>query len=68
MNSDRAARERGCELVDAPVTGSKVQAEAGQLLFLAGGSAATLDKITPVLKSHGPRRGPRGPAGQRRPS
>src|SRR6202167_4728508 len=30
---DRAAREHGCELMDAPVTGSKVQAESGQLLF-----------------------------------
>jgi 3-hydroxyisobutyrate dehydrogenase len=50
---DRAAREHGCELVDAPVTGSKAQAEAGQLLFLAGGQASTLDKITPILKAMG---------------
>jgi 3-hydroxyisobutyrate dehydrogenase len=50
---DRAAREHGCELVDAPVTGSKPQAAAGQLLFLAGGSSAALDKITPILKSMG---------------
>jgi 3-hydroxyisobutyrate dehydrogenase len=48
-----AAREHGCELVDAPVTGSKPQAAAGQLLFLAGGSSAALDKITPILKSMG---------------
>src|ERR1700753_460 len=32
---DRAAKEHGCALVDAPVTGSRVQAETGQLLFLA---------------------------------
>ena len=44
---DLAAREHGCELVDAPVTGSKPQAEAGQLLFLAGGSNAVVEKITP---------------------
>jgi 3-hydroxyisobutyrate dehydrogenase len=50
---DRAARERGCEVVDAPVTGSKVQAEAGQLLFLAGGPADAVNKITPVLKAMG---------------
>ncbi len=50
---ERAAREHGCELVDAPVTGSKPQAAAGQLLFLAGGSPAALDKITPILKSMG---------------
>src|SRR5580692_5294370 len=50
---DRAAKERGCELVDAPVTGSKPQAAAGQLLFLAGGSSAALDSITPILKAMG---------------
>jgi 3-hydroxyisobutyrate dehydrogenase len=50
---DRAAREHGCELVDAPVTGSKPQAAAGQLLFLAGGSSAALDSITPILKAMG---------------
>lgn len=50
---NHAAQEHGCELVDAPVTGSKVQAAGGQLLFLAGGQASTLDKINPVLKSMG---------------
>jgi 3-hydroxyisobutyrate dehydrogenase len=49
----RAAKEQGCEVVDAPVTGSKPQAAAGQLLFLAGGSSAALDKISPVLKAMG---------------
>jgi 3-hydroxyisobutyrate dehydrogenase len=44
-----AAGSRGCELVDAPVTGSKSQAAAGELLFLAGGSAAAIEKIRPVL-------------------
>jgi 3-hydroxyisobutyrate dehydrogenase len=50
---ERAAKEHGCDLVDAPVTGSKPQAEAGQLLFLAGGSSATVNKVTPVLKAMG---------------
>jgi 3-hydroxyisobutyrate dehydrogenase len=50
---ERAAREHGCDLVDAPVTGSKPQAEAGQLLFLAGGSSATVNKVTPILKAMG---------------
>ena len=48
---DRAARERNLDLIDAPVTGSRVQAAAGQLLFLAGGSADILKKITPVLET-----------------
>jgi 3-hydroxyisobutyrate dehydrogenase len=49
----RAAKDQGCEVVDAPVTGSKPQAAGGQLLFLAGGSPAALDKINPVLKAMG---------------
>ncbi|MGC2402527.1 MAG: NAD(P)-dependent oxidoreductase [Acidobacteriaceae bacterium] len=49
----RAAKEQGCEVVDAPVTGSKPQAAAGQLLFLAGGSSPALEKINPVLKAMG---------------
>jgi 3-hydroxyisobutyrate dehydrogenase len=43
-----AARE-GRDFVDAPVTGSKPQAASGQLLFLAGGSAAAIEKARPVL-------------------
>ena len=50
---ERAAKEHGCDLVDAPVTGSKPQAEAGQLLFLAGGSSAAVNKVTPILKAMG---------------
>ena len=30
-------RQRGADYVDAPVTGSKVGAESGQLIFIAGG-------------------------------
>lgn len=44
-----AAAAQGCEFVDAPVTGSKVQAAAGELNFYIGGSAAALEKIRPVL-------------------
>jgi len=43
------AAQRGCELLDAPVTGSKPQAAAGELLFLVGGSAAAIEKVQPVL-------------------
>lgn len=45
-----AARKRGLALVDAPVTGSKPQAAAGQLLFLAGGPEDAVAKIAPALK------------------
>ena len=43
------AQGQGCEFVDAPVTGSKLAAAAGELNFLVGGSAAALEKIRPVL-------------------
>jgi 3-hydroxyisobutyrate dehydrogenase len=43
------AASRGCELLDAPVTGSKSHAASGQLLFLVGGSSDALDLARPVL-------------------
>ena len=45
----RAAVAAGCALLDAPVTGSKPQAAAGELLFLVGGSAEALEIARPVL-------------------
>jgi len=44
-----AAAQHGCELLDAPVTGSKPQAASGELLFLVGGSQEGLEKAMPVL-------------------
>jgi 3-hydroxyisobutyrate dehydrogenase len=44
-----AATARGCGFLDAPVTGSKTHAAAGELVFLAGGEPATLEKARPVL-------------------
>ncbi len=41
----------GAELLDAPVTGSRMQAAAGQLTFLVGGSDRALEAATPVLKA-----------------
>jgi 3-hydroxyisobutyrate dehydrogenase len=48
---DKAAKERGLDLIDAPVTGSRVQAASGQLLFLVGGAAGVLARITPILET-----------------
>lgn len=45
-----AAAPRTLTLLDAPVTGSRVQAHAGQLTFLVGGPAETLDRVRPVLE------------------
>jgi 3-hydroxyisobutyrate dehydrogenase len=46
---DRQTKSRDIGLVEAPVTGSRPQAEAGQLTFLCGAEAATLDAVRPVL-------------------
>jgi 3-hydroxyisobutyrate dehydrogenase-like beta-hydroxyacid dehydrogenase len=49
---DFAARVRalGAEFVDAPVTGSKIGAENGQLLFIAGGPEAVLARLDPLFQ------------------
>lgn len=49
----QSAEVCGCEFVDAPVTGSKKAAAAGELNFLAGGSAEALEKIRPALNAMG---------------
>jgi len=44
-----AAAERGARFLDAPVAGSRPQAEAGQLIYLVGGAAPDLERAKPVL-------------------
>ena len=44
-----AACQHECEFLDAPVTGTKPHAAAGELLFLVGGAASTLAAVKPVL-------------------
>jgi 3-hydroxyisobutyrate dehydrogenase len=48
-----AAATRGCEFLDAPVTGSKPHAESGELLFLVGGSARAFENAKPVFVALG---------------
>jgi 3-hydroxyisobutyrate dehydrogenase len=48
-----SASRIGCELVDAPVTGSKMQAAAGELVFLVGGSEPGVARIRPALDAMG---------------
>lgn len=48
---NRHAAGRNVRFIDAPVTGSRMQAEAGQLNILAGGDPATLDAVRPVLEA-----------------
>ena len=50
-------------LVDAPSVGSRPQAEAGQLIFLAGGAADTVEHVTPLLEAMGTAVHHAGPSG-----
>jgi 3-hydroxyisobutyrate dehydrogenase len=50
---ERAAVARGCAVIDAPVTGSRVQAASGELRFLVGGDAGALERVHPVLAAMG---------------
>ena len=65
----RVAREcsaRGVEYLDAPVTGGTWGAAKGELVFMVGGKAETLERARPVLEAVGKRfflLGPNG-AGQ----
>lgn len=49
----RACAERGVEFLDAPVTGGAWGAEKGELVFMVGGPAETLERVLPVLASLG---------------
>jgi 3-hydroxyisobutyrate dehydrogenase len=55
--------EKGREFLDAPVTGSKPQAAAGELTFLVGGDAGALQKAEQVLSVLGRKIAHLGPLG-----
>ncbi len=46
-------RQKGVEYVDSPVTGSKVGAENGTLLFIVGGDEAAVEKLKPLYAAMG---------------
>ena len=48
-----AAKARGIEMLDAPVSGGTAGAEAGTLTFIVGGEAATLERARPLLEVMG---------------
>ena len=45
-----AATHRDLRMAEAPVTGSRMQAESGQLIFLVGTDEDTMASISPVLQ------------------
>jgi 3-hydroxyisobutyrate dehydrogenase len=57
------AAERGVGVLDAPVTGSKVQANEGTLKFLVGGEEGVLARAKPVLAAMGSEAIHLGPTG-----
>ena len=46
-------RARGADYVDNPVTGSKIAADAGSLIFIVGGAEATIEKLKPLYAAMG---------------
>jgi 3-hydroxyisobutyrate dehydrogenase-like beta-hydroxyacid dehydrogenase len=44
---------RGADYVDAPITGSKIAAEGGSLIFMAGGDEAVLARLQPLFQAMG---------------
>jgi 3-hydroxyisobutyrate dehydrogenase-like beta-hydroxyacid dehydrogenase len=49
------ARERGADMVDAPVSGSVSTLEEGRLSIMVGGRPETFAKVEPILKDVGPK-------------
>jgi len=46
-------KAHGAEYVDAPVTGSKIAAENGTLIFMAGGDASSVERLQPLFQAMG---------------
>ncbi len=57
-------RARGADYVDAPITGSKIAAEAGTLIFMVGGEEAALARLDPLFKAMGKQVFHMGPTGK----
>jgi 3-hydroxyisobutyrate dehydrogenase-like beta-hydroxyacid dehydrogenase len=53
VNFARRLAARGVDYVDAPITGSKIGAEAGQLIFMAGGGEPILSRLQPLFSAMG---------------
>ncbi len=48
-------REKGSDLVDAPVSGSVITLQEGKLSVMVGGRAETFEKVKPLLLDIGPK-------------
>ena len=50
----RQVAERGAQMLDAPVSGSAITLEAGQLSVMVGGDYAVYERVKPILADIGP--------------
>ena len=57
------AKTRGCEFLDAPVSGGEAGAKAGKLAIMIGGDAAAVARATPVLEAYAKAIQPMGDSG-----
>jgi 3-hydroxyisobutyrate dehydrogenase-like beta-hydroxyacid dehydrogenase len=48
-------REKGADMVDAPVSGSPVTLQQGKLSIMVGGRLETFDRVKPLLEDIGPK-------------
>ena len=48
-------RAKGCDMVDAPVSGSVITLQEGKLSVMVGGSRDTFEKLKPILLEIGPK-------------
>jgi 3-hydroxyisobutyrate dehydrogenase len=58
-----AAAEKGLQMLDAPVSGGTIGAEAGTLTFMVGGEAEAFSRAEPILQTMGRKIVHAGPAG-----
>ncbi|CAN5274345.1 NAD(P)-dependent oxidoreductase [soil metagenome] len=58
-----AAKEKGVDFLDAPVSGGQAGAQNGQLTVMVGGDQAVFDKARPVIDSYAKMVGLMGPTG-----
>ena len=51
----KKVREKGCDMVDAPVSGSVITLQEGKLSVMVGGRKETFEKVKPLLQDIGPK-------------
>ncbi len=61
--ADERVRATGAVFLDTPVSGGREGAEAGQLVFMAGGDAAMVERLDPVFRAMGKQVTHMGPVG-----